>query len=99
MIEVRDVFAGDHVDGASGRPAAARFHEEIADRHGESVGNAGQAVETDVHMPAFDLSDMLRGGLRAFGELFLAPAAQLAKLPNRPADAGARRASLISHDV
>ena len=99
VIEVRDVFAGDHVDGASSRPAAARFHEEIADPHGERVGDGGQAIEADVHMPAFDLSDVLRGALRAFREFFLAPAAQLAKLPNRRADAGANRASLISHDA
>ena len=99
VLEVRDLVTGEGIGVPSRRPAAARFHEEIADRHGESLGDAGQAIETDVDEPAFDPSDVLRGALHAFGEPFLAPAALQPKLPNRPADAGANLASLISHDA
>ena len=63
------------------------------------VAPSDRQLRTALAGSAFDLSDVLRGALRAFREFFLAPAAQLAKLPNRRADAGANRASLISHDA
>lgn len=81
------------------RPAAARLTEEIADVNGERIGDVGQTIETDVHLSAFDPSDMLRGAVGAFRQLFLTPAAEQAKLPDRPADPAANRASLISHDA
>ena len=99
VLEVRDLVAGDHVDGASGRPAAARFREEIGDVHGQGGGDPGQAIETDVDFPAFDLPDMLPGSARAFRELFLAPTVQQAKPKDYPADAGANRAFVVSHDA